>query len=157
MAFASIARLGCCLAAVAMGLSACSSSGNAVSKVKIFRLDASKRLRAADPAIAFEYRTRLHGALTAEEVAAREGNYYTAFWSVEGRSPVTVVFEYRQASSGPKTTAIEYVVEAPRSSNVTEFSVLGPTLKDKGRIVAWRITLRRGRQILASRQSYLWE
>ena len=157
MGFASIARLGCSLAALVVGLSACSSSGNAVSKVKIFKLDAGKRARAADPAIAFEYRSRMHGALTGDEVAAREGNYYTAFWSVEDRSPVTVVLEYRQASSGPKTTAIEYVVEAPKSSNVTEFSILGPTLKDKGRVVAWKLSLRRGKQILAHRQSYLWE
>ncbi len=140
-------------------MSACSSSGDAVSKVKIFRLDPSHRLNAAgDPAIGFEYRHRLHGAITNEEFTNRTGTYYTTFFSVVDRSqPVTVRFEYRQNKTGSKVHTQETVVDAPKRSNVTEFKVIGKDFIEGGSIIAWRISLVRGKEVLATRNSYLWD
>ena len=113
MKFSSIVRpvlLGC-----AAALCAC-ATGDAISKVKIFRLDASEPLRAADPAISFEQRHYLHGAITAEEVRAREGNYYTIYFSLADPSqPVTLRFEYRQAGTGSKVLVIEKPDRGPGS------------------------------------------
>ncbi len=158
MAFRAYVRLGGGLAAVALGLSACQTTGDSVGKVKIYRLDPSaQRVLAGDPAIDFERRHRLHGALTAEDVADRTGNYYTIFWSVADRSaPVTLRFEYRQAKTGSRTQVIEQSVDAPRASNVSEFQVTGPAYAAGGKVIAWRVLLVRGKQTLVTRESYLW-
>jgi hypothetical protein len=143
--------------ACAAGLSAC-ATGDAISKVKIFRLDATQPLRAADPAISFEQRRHLHGAITAEEVQAREGNYYTIFFSLADPSqPVTVRFEYRQANTGSKVLVIEQPIDDPGRGNTTDIAVIGDAFHQNGRVLAWRVSLVRGKQVLASRHSYLWE
>lgn len=113
---------------------------------------------AGDPAIDFERRHYLHGALTTEEVAGRTGNYYTVFWSVADRTaPVTLRFEYRQAKSGSEVRVIEKTIDQPRSSNTTEFQVAGPAYAENGKVLAWRVLLTRGQQTLATRESYLWQ
>jgi hypothetical protein len=159
MAFPAFVRRCATLLVAALALSACGTTGDSVNKVKIYRLDpAGARAAAGDPAIDFERRHRLHGALTAEEVAERGGNYYTVFWSVADRSaPVTVRFEYRQAKNGSKVRVIERTVDAPKASNITEFQVIGPAFTQDGRVLAWRVVLQRGNQTLAERQSYLWQ
>jgi len=158
MAFPAFVRLGGSLAVAALGLSACSTTGDSVGKVKIFRLDPSaQRVMAGDPAIDFERRHRLHGALTTEEVTKRTGNYYTVFWSVADRtSPVTLRFDYRQAKSGSLVRTIEQTVDQPRHTNTTEFQITGPAYVEGGKVLAWRVSLVRGTQTLATRESYLW-
>jgi hypothetical protein len=158
MAFSASVRLGGVLLAAVFGLGACGTTGDTVAKVKIFRLDPSvPRVMAGDPAIDFERRHYLHGALTAEEVAERTGNYYTVFWSVADRSaPVTLRFEYRQAKSGSQVRVIEQTVDRPKASNTTEFRVTGPAYAEQGKILAWRVRLTRGTETLATRESYLW-
>lgn len=152
-------RAGILAICAAVGMSACASSGDAVSKVKIFRLDPGHRLNAAgDPAIGFEYRHRLHGAISNEEFTNRTGNYYTTFFSVADRSqPVTVRFEYRQTNTGSKVRTQEQIVEAPKGSNVTEFRVTGSDFLEGGSVIGWRVSLVRGKEILATRKSYLWD
>jgi len=158
MGFPAIARLGVGVAVAALGLSACGTTGDTVSKVKIYRLDPSaQRVMAADPAIDFERRHRLHGALTQQEVTERHGNYYTVFWSVADRTaPVTVRFEYRQVKSGSQVRSMEQTIDQPRASNITEFQVTGPAFAEGGKVLTWRILLMRGRETLATRESYLW-
>lgn len=152
-------RLGCGVVLAALGLSSCATTGDTVSKVKIYRLDPStQRVMAGDPAIDFERRHRLHGALTAEEVTARSGNYYTVFWSVADRSaPVTLRFEYRQAKSGSQVRVIEQTVDQPRHTNTTEFQITGPAYTEGGKVLAWRVLVMRGKETLAARESYLWQ
>jgi len=159
MAFPAFVRLATGLMVAALGLSACGTTGDTVSKVKIFRLDPSgQRVMAGDPAIDFERRHHLHGALTAEEVALRTGNYYTIFWSVTDRSaPVTLRFEYRQAKSGSQVRVIEQTVDQPRKTNTSEFQITGPAYAESGKVLAWRVLLMRGKETLATRESYLWQ
>lgn len=143
----------------ALGLSACQTTGDTVSKVKIYRLDpAAQRVMAGDPAIDFERRYRLHGALTAEEVAERHGNYYTIFWSVADRSaPVTVRFEYRQTKTGSRVQVIDQTVDRPGATNTTEVQITGAPYTEGGKVLAWRVSLMRGKETLATRESYLWQ
>lgn len=158
MVFFAPIRLGCLLLAAALGLSSCGSTGDAVSKVKIFRLNPSARINSNDPALDFERRHYLHGALTAEEVASRSGNYYKVFWSVADRAtPVVLRFEYRQALTGSKVHVIEQTVDAPKHSNLAEFQVTGESFAKQGKVIAWRVLIQRGKQTLASRESYLWQ
>jgi hypothetical protein len=158
MVFVPSARPAVPLLAAVLALSGCSSPGDSISKVKILRLDPGQRIIAADPAIDFERRYRLHGAITSEEVADRKGNYYTVQWSVADRlQPVTLRMEYRQAIDPVKIQTIEQTIDAPRRSNTSEFHITGPAFAQGGRVVAWRLLLMRGKQVLATRQSYLWE
>ncbi|MGI8604952.1 MAG: hypothetical protein ACR2OZ_18430 [Verrucomicrobiales bacterium] len=157
MQITATVRLGLLSLVSAIGLGAC-ASGDAISKVKIFRLDSTRRVTAADPAIAFEQRHYLHGAITAEEVRAREGNYYTVFWSVaDPRQPVTLRFEYRQAKTGSKVHVIESIFEDPSAQNTTDVQVIGDAFQQGGSVLAWRASLVRDKEILATRRSYLWE
>lgn len=150
-------RASLALALVAL-LAGCASSGDAISKVKIYKLRSDQRVEAADPSIRFEQKHRLHGAVTAEEVREREGNYYTVFWSVADPSqPVTLRFEYKQAATGSRVHTIEVPVEAPRSHNVTDIKVVGQPFAQGGSVVAWRVLLTRGGETLATHQSFLWE
>jgi hypothetical protein len=138
-------------------LSACSSN-NAISKVKIYRLRLDEPLVAVDPAINFERKYRLHGALTLEEMRAREGNYYTVFWDLENtRDPVSLTFEYRQAKTAAKTLTKTITLDQPSSSNKTEFNILGAEFAEGGKVLSWRVTLTQNKKIVARRQSYLWE
>lgn len=141
-----------------MLLGACATRDD-ISKVKIFRLLPDNQQKAAsDRAIAFERRHRLHGAVTGDDIKARTGNYYTVFWSVADTSqPVTLRFLYRQATTGPKIHTIEQTVEHPKSSNISEFHILGEAYEKQGKVLAWQLQLRRGNQVLASRNSYLWK
>ena len=159
MALSASVRLGGVLLVAALGLSACGTTGDAVTKVKIFRLDPSaQRVMAGDPAIDFERRHYLHGALTSEEVTNRMGNYYTFFWSVaDSSSPVTLRFEYRQAKSGSEVRVVEKTIDQPRASNITEFQITGPAFTEYGKVLAWRLLVVRGQQTLATRESYLWQ
>jgi hypothetical protein len=158
MPFPASARPAVALLAVVLGLSACGTTGDAITKVKILRLDPGQRIIAGDPAIDFERRYRLHGAITAEEVNERKGNYYAVQWSVSDRTqPVTLRMEYRQAVNPIRIQTIDQTVDRPARANTAEFQITGDAFKKGGKVVAWRLLLVRGKQVLATRQSYLWE
>lgn len=146
---------------LALTLASCSSvskgPGGEISKVKYYFMVPDKKIRANDPAIVFEHDYHLYGAVTKKEIMARGGHYYTIFWKVNDRTqPVTVRFEYRQANTGLTTKTLTTEVDDVRKSNVTKFEVTGDEFITNGRVTAWRISLMRGKEELASQESYLW-
>lgn len=148
-----------CLAATAAILASCASPKEAeISKVNYYKLDARKDIISADPAISFEQKHRLYGAVSNEEMNAREGHYYTVHWRVSDRSqPVKVKLEYRQAKTGSKVNVQEVEVPDAGRSNTTEFQVVGEDYKTNGHVTAWKVSLIRGKEEVASHRSYLWE
>ena len=72
-------------------------------------------------------------------------------------TPVTLRFEYRQAKTGSLVKAIEQTVDQPKSRNTTEFQVVGPAYAQDGKVLAWRVLLKRGKETLTVRESYLWQ
>jgi hypothetical protein len=140
-------------------LAGCASNDpNRITKVKTYKLDTGSRVISNDVSLVFEQQSRLHGSLTAEDTAAREGYYYTVMWKVADRSqPATLRMEYLRGSTGSKKYVKEVIIEAPRRSNTTELAIVGDEYKDLGQITAWRISLVQGKTILAGEQSYLWE
>lgn len=132
--------------------------GGEITKVKYYFLNPVQVLRTDDPAIRFEREHYLHGAYTAADQIARTGHYYTVMWKADDRSqPVTVQFEYRQANTALQVKKLEQEVSDVRKRNETQFQVIGPEYQTGGRVTAWRATLLRGKEELASQNSYLWE
>lgn len=114
-------------------------------------------VRTVDRAVEFERDHLLYGAVTRADVTERFGHYYTIFWRANDRTqPVKVRFEYRQANTGLEAKVIEEEVTDVRRTNSTKFQVTGNEYNASGRVTAWRVTLLRGREELASQQSYLW-
>ncbi|HEY1084566.1 MAG TPA: hypothetical protein VGE29_20025 [Prosthecobacter sp.] len=131
--------------------------GGEVSKVKYYHLAPGSPVSTIDTAVQFERDYHLYGAVTKADVAERYGHYYTIFWKVNDRSqPVKVRFEYRQANTGLDAKVQEVDVTDVSRSNKSKFQVSGSEYNTAGRVTAWRVTLLRGKEELASQQSYLW-
>jgi hypothetical protein len=146
---------------VVLALSACSSvsvgPGGRINKVSYYHLLPDKPVKTKDPAIQFERDRLLYGAVTKAEIMARGGHYYTIHWKVDDpTAPVTVRFEYRQANTGLTAHRLEEEVTDVRRTNVSKFEVTGDSYNSNGRVTAWRVSLRRGNDELASQQSFLW-
>lgn len=145
-----------------LSLDSCSSSskgpGGQITKVKYFHLIPTERVQVADRALQFERQHRLYGAVTAVEQRARGGQYYDILWKASDRTgPVTLKFEYRQANNGLKTQSQEQEIVDVKRNNWTSFAVIGDDYQVSGQVTAWKLTLKRGADILATQQSYLWE
>lgn len=132
--------------------------GGEIAKVKYYLLQPQEVLRSTDPAIQFERQHYLWGAYTAAEIIARTGNYYTVMWKAHDRTqPVTVRFECRQEKTALAVKTLEQQVTDLRRHNQTEFKITGTDFTEGGRVTAWRVTLLRGKEELASQNSYLWK
>lgn len=149
------------LTVLALTLVSCSTvsvgPGGRITKVNYYYLVPMKPVNTNDVAIRFERDYHLYGAVTKKEIEARGGHYYTIFWKADDRTlPVTVRFEYRQANSGLTSKVVEEQVANVRRSNVSKFEVTGDQFQHDGRVTAWRVSLMRGKEELASQSSYLW-
>jgi len=153
-------RLGC-LAILALLLSACSSAvngpGGRIAKVKYYHLMPNYMPNSQEQAILFERQHYLHGAVSKAQIIERFGHYYTVFWKADDRTgPVTVKFEYQQARSGLSKRVQEQIVDDIHRNNVSKFQVTGEEYQKSGRVIAWRVTVLRGKEELVSQQSALW-
>lgn len=159
--FRSLQRAAC--AVLALGaLASCNTipagPGGAITKVNSYVLNPSVNKKIVDPMLRFERASRLHGAVTMAEQTERGGQYYTVFWKAADRTaPVSVKFEYRQRDSGLKVHSMQVEVAELHRSNVSEFQITGEAYRTNGPVTAWRATLMRGKEQLASAQSFLWK
>lgn len=111
-----------------------------------------------DPMVRGEVRRLLYGAVSRSERRDRIGQYYTVLWSDQAvGAPVEVWFEYRQAATGSALHRAYQRFAAAETAGKAEFHVTGEDFRRSGRVLAWRVSLRRGPREVASRQSYLWD
>lgn len=138
---------------------AVADTGGKISKVKYYRLtNLGAPIPAADPSIPFEREYHLYGAITNRQREARQGNYYAVMWKVTDRNqPVKVRFEYRQPATGLQVKVKEQEISSLDRNNVTRFQVTGGDFVNNGPVSAWRVSLVRGKQVLAEQKSYLWD
>jgi len=127
-------------------------------EVKAFRLRSAEEVKEENPVVRGERLKRLHGAVSMAERRERLGDYYTVHWDgpagTEGQE-VRIVFEYRQAATGAKVLSM--TEERPGTATGTvEFTVTGPAYQQGGRVLAWRIRLYRGGELMDTKRSYLW-
>lgn len=113
-----------------------------------------------DPMARNEKLRRLHGAVSMEERKQRLGQYFDVHWHhPEGQhqAPVTITFEYQQGATASKIKTIRREFPAELAHGHTEIAIIGDDYFDNGRVLAWRTTLRRGNETIATRRSYLWQ
>lgn len=111
-----------------------------------------------EPMIRNDQRRLLHGAIGIREQEQMLGHYYTVLWNNEDvGEPVTVKLEYQQGSSGSSVKTLTQEFDGSDTSGTAEFEIIGDDYLKKGRVLAWRCSLWRGRREVSHRQSYLWE
>lgn len=102
---------------------------------------------------------RLYGAVSMEERRGRLGQYYTVLWNDEtgvGTGPVDVLFEYQQGATASLVKRSSQSFSADQSTGKAEFSIIGDNYFNKGKVIAWKVSLKRAGKVLNTRQSYLW-
>jgi hypothetical protein len=128
--------------------------------VKQFHLRTEAIVATDEPMLRMEIQRRLHGAVSGEERRQRLGQYFTITWNDpagKGKGEVEVVFEYQQGSSASLVKKLTKKFPASDSAGVVEFAVIGDDYFTQGKVLTWKATLLRDQQVVASRQSYLWQ
>ena len=147
------------IALAALCLASCAGSKD-ILEVRQFQLRDQAANKAEEPMVRMEKLRLLHGAVSMEERRQRLGQYYTLIWEHPegaGSGPVEVLFEYRQGGSASKIKRMSELYPAEAEEGVVEFAVIGDNYFDNGKVLAWRASVSRGGEELASKQSYLWD
>jgi hypothetical protein len=155
-----MARVKRCFVLLAGMLSAACSGPGEFLTVKQFQLRDVKDSHSDDPMVRNEKLRRLHGAISMEERGQRLGQYYTVQWEDPegaGAGVPEVVFEYQQGGSASRIKRLVRRFQPADAAGVAEFAIIGDDYFRNGRVLTWRVTLRRGTRVLATRQSYLWQ
>lgn len=141
-----------------MGLGACAGPDNLLT-VKQFYVRDQQDDQNIDPMVRSEKNRIFHGAVSMEERRERLGQYYTVLWNdAEGAgSDHTVVFEFQQGGSGSLIKKRTASFGGGESSGKASFSVIGDDYFKGGKVLAWKISLLRGKEVVSTRQSYLWQ
>jgi len=113
----------------------------------------------SDPMARNEKLRRLHGAVSMEERKNLLGAYYTIQWNDPDikHGAASITFEYQQGATGSRIKSIRRDFPKYATSGTAEVAIIGDDYFEGGRVLAWRATLRRGGETIATRQSYLWQ
>lgn len=86
----------------------------------------------------------------------RSGMRFHVHWKSRDKTPLTLRIDARGASSRSQVITIERAVEPGRFSRWTSVPLTGETYTRLGDLIAWRVTLARGTNIVAEQKSFLW-
>lgn len=140
-------------------LGACAGPPEALV-VKQFQLRDQTRDRIDEPMVKMEKERRLHGAVSMAERRDRLGQYYTLLWNDPagaGQGEVELIFQYQQGASASRVKQMIKTFPSAESKGSAEFAVIGDDYFKGGKVLAWKATLQRGKRVIATRQSYLWQ
>ncbi len=145
----------CLLAAILLG--ACARPAESLV-VKEFQLRDQIQNSVEEPMVRMEKSRRLRGAVSMEERRGRLGQYYTMTWNdTTNQGEVSVIFQYQQGATASLVKRMVRNFPASATSGKAEFAIIGDDYFKNGRVLAWKATLQRGKVIIATRQSYLWQ
>lgn len=142
--------------AVVLALASCGGAPEALV-VKQFTLRDQDVSTENDPMVQNTKTGRLYGAVSVEERKQRLGQYFRVLWSADSGLEKEVIFQYQQGASGSLVKRMERRIPAGSARGVEEFGVIGDDYFDNGRVLAWKMTLRAGGEVISTKQSYLWE
>ena len=105
----------------------------------------------------FEIKYLNWGAITNEQLRAREGHYFTITFVNDGPpSDFTTLFEYRQVKSQAVVRSLTQQKQHVSGAARAYFAVLNHAYLAYGPVSAWRFTVRRGDTVVAEAKSFLW-
>jgi hypothetical protein len=105
----------------------------------------------------FEIKYLNWGAITAEQIKARQGHYFTITFNNNGpRSDFTTLFEYRQVKSKAIVRSLTQQKPQIKGAARSYFAVVDKAYLAYGPISAWRFTVRRDGVVVAEAKSFLW-
>lgn len=128
-------------------------------EVKQFQLRDQDVSAADEPMVRMEKLRHLQGEVSLEERRNRLGQYYTLVWNDlkgAGTGEVELTFEYQQGATASLVKRLVRKFPASETHGNVEFSVIGDDYFKGGKVLAWKASLRRGGEVLTTRQSYLW-
>ena len=140
-------------------LGACASTKQPLV-VKQFRMLNLRPDTIEDPIIRGEKQRRLYGAVSLKEQTSRLGVYYTILWTIPPGTPVgevEVLFEFQQGATASLVKHLVKRFPASQSSGNVEFAIIGKDYLNNGRVLAWKTSLSRGGQLVATKKSHLWQ
>ena len=118
--------------------------------------DATYRAGQNDSLI-FEIKYLNWGAITAEQLKARQGQYFTITFVNDGpRSDFTTMFEYRQVKSMAVVRRLIQNKAHVHGAARAYFAVVNHAYLAYGPVSAWRFTVRHGDTVVAEAKSFLW-
>lgn len=102
----------------------------------------------------------LYGANSETEKQERLGDYYFVTWyDAAPEKAVKLLMSYTQSATGSKVLQRELVFDKGREKvgeRKAYFFFKGAERAKRGDILSWRMSLYEGRQLIDSKQSYLW-
>jgi hypothetical protein len=113
-----------------------------------------------EPMVKMEKERHLRGAVSMEERRNRLGQYYTLIWNDPagvGQGQAELIFQYQQGASASLVKRMIKNFPADESRGTAEFAVIGEDYFKNGKVLTWKATLQRGKRVIATRQSYLWQ
>ena len=142
------------------GLSvSCSPGDDASLQVRHYHLQSVELVDRKAEMARGEQLYRLRGALTMEERKSRLGHYYSIDWKNDrvGTRDLKIIMNYQQAATASKVLSMSREISGNEASGKVEFHVAGEAYRAGGRVLAWRVQLLRGDEVLAERRSYMWK
>ena len=127
--------------------------------VKQYTLRDQETMGNQDPMLRHEKLRRLYGAVSLEERKARLGQYYTILWSLPEAVGARreVIFRYQQGGSGSRVKVMSERIAVGGGAGKVEFAVIGDDYFQRGRVLAWQVSLVVDGKVVAEKRSYLWE
>lgn len=109
--------------------------------------------------VRMEKERHLRGAVSMAERRERLGQYYTLLWEdpTTEAGEVEMLFQYQQGATGSRVKRMVKKFPANETEGRVEFAVIGDDYFKNGKVLAWKATLLRGKRIIATKQSYLWQ
>jgi len=112
---------------------------------------------ASNPALLFEIKYINWGAVTDEQLKARQGHYFTISWQNGGpKSDFTARFEYRQVKSKEVVRTLTQNMPHVSGTVRSYFAVVDKAYLAYGPVCSWRFSILKGDTVVAETRSFIW-
>jgi hypothetical protein len=112
---------------------------------------------ASNHALLYEIKYINWGAVTAGQLEARRGHYFTISWVNHGpRADFTAQFQYREVKSREVVRTLVQAMPEVKGTVRSYFGVVGKAYKTYGPVASWRFSILRDGKVVAQTKSYVW-
>ena len=112
---------------------------------------------ASNHALLFEIKYINWGAVTDEQLKARQGHYFTISWENGGpKGDFTARFEYRQVKSKEVVRTLTQNMPHVSGTARSYFAVVDKAYLAYGPVCSWRFTILKGDTVVGETKSFIW-